>query len=317
MRTTRKRQDPWDSTLQALNALPPTAERTVQNEAIAQALASPHFRVVAKAATLAGERSLHERIPDLLAAYPRFLQDGTKQDPQCLAKAALTGALLALECGDVSFWLAGIRCRQPEPVWGSTTDTAVDVRCNCALGLGNSGHARAIIELTVLLNDPERRVRAGAARAISCGDPLQAEPLLRFKILAGDADAEVLGECFTALLALAPVNSMSLVASRLLDADEAVRDYAALALGESRHPLALDHLKAAWNGTLVPSGLRTVLARAAALHRSEAAFDWLVGIIEEGRAEDAAIAADALSVYDRNTKLMQWVKVAQAARKGR
>src|SRR5690606_12273497 len=171
---------------------------------------------------------------------------GVKQDPQCLAKAAITAALLALECDDVDFWLAGIRYVQPEPTWGRAVDTAVDVRCNCALGLVNSRYRRAIIELTTLLNDPERRVRAGAARAISCGDPLQAEPLLRFKIQVGDMDAEVLGECFTALLAMAPEDSMSLVSAHLCNADEAVRDYAALALGESRHPLALDELKAAW-----------------------------------------------------------------------
>src|SRR5690606_20890687 len=149
------------------------------------------------------------------------------------------------------FWLAGIRYVQAEPSWGRAVDTAVDVRCNCALGLVNSRYRRAIIELTTLLNDPERRVRAGAARAISCGDPHQAEPLLRFKVQIGDQDAEVLGECFTALLAIAPEESMALVGSHLSDADEAVRDYAALALGESRHPLALDALKAAWDGKLV------------------------------------------------------------------
>src|SRR5690606_13306848 len=101
------------------------------------------------------------------------------------------------------------------------------------------------------------------------------------------------------------------------NADEAVRDYAALALGESRHPLALDELKGAWDSRLIPSGLRSVLARAAALHRSEAAFDWLIGIIENGRADEAAIAADALSVYARNARLMERVKVAQAARESR
>src|SRR5690606_29599724 len=142
----------------------------------------------ARASALAGERALHERTPNLLTAWSRFLEDGVKQDPQCLAKSAITAALLALECNDVEFWLAGIRYVQLEPTWGRAVDTAVDVRCNCALGLVNSNYRRAIIELTVLLNDPERRARAGAARAISCGDPGQAEALLRFKILTGDED---------------------------------------------------------------------------------------------------------------------------------
>jgi hypothetical protein len=196
-----------------LNALEPATPRSLQNEAISAALADPHYRVVARAAALAGERSLHERTADLLAAYPRFLQDGVKRDPQCVAKAAITAALLALECDNVRFWREEMQCRQPEPTWEGTTDTAVDVRCHCALGLVNTGHPRAIVELTAQLDDPEHRVRAGAARAISCADPTAAEALLRFKVLAGDSEAEVLGECFTALLAVAPDESLSLIAS--------------------------------------------------------------------------------------------------------
>src|SRR5690606_28461308 len=169
-------------------------------------------------------------------------------------------------------------------------------------------------ELTALLNDPEKRVRAGAARAISCGDPRQAEPLLRFKIEVGDTDPEVLAECFGALLSIAPEESMALVGARLSDKDEAVRDYAALALGESRHPLALDQLITAWKLPFASAGLRGVLARAAALHRSEAAFDWLVGVIGNGTAQDAELAADALSVYERNAPLMKRVADARAAR---
>ena len=57
-----------------------------------------------------------------------------------------------------------------------------------------------------------------------------------------------------------------------------------------------------------------MLARAAALHRSDAAMDWLLGIVERGDAKSADIAADALSVFDRNDKLMERVKAAQAAR---
>jgi len=314
MSAARSKPGPWELQLAALNALDPAAERAIQNETISRALADRHFRVVARAATLAGERALHERIPDLLQAWTRLLDDPVKQDPQCLAKSAITGALLTLEHDDSRFWLAGIAYRQHEPVWGGSTDTAVDVRCNCALGLVNSGHARALVELATLLNDPERRVRAGAARAISCGNPREAEPLLRFKILVGDADAEVLGECFTALLAIAPEESMAIVAARLRAADESVRDYAALALGESRHPAAVEHLKQAWQEASTTPGLRQVLARAAALHRSEAAFDWLASIIETGSKLDAESTADALSVYGRNTRLMERMKAAQTLR---
>ncbi len=52
-------------------------------------------------------------------------------------------------------------------------------------------------------------------RAISCGYPREAEALLRFKVLVGDENPEVLGECFTGLLAIAPEECLALVASNL------------------------------------------------------------------------------------------------------
>jgi HEAT repeat protein len=315
--STSARPRPEEAKLDALNALDPSADRAVQNEALRRALQDKHARVVAKGAMLAGERALHERIPDLIEAYARFLVDPVKRDPSCLAKKAIAGALVALECRDVEFYLAGIGYRQLEPVWGGTADTAVDVRCQCAMGLVNAGYFRAIQELAPLLNDPEKHARGGAARAISCGNPREAEALLRFKVLVGDSEPEVLAECFTALLAIAPEESLPLVASRLADKEDSVRDFAALALGESRHPKALQYLQKAWEDVLVRDDMRAVLIRAAAVHRSEAAFDWLISIIEDGNAKQAEVAADALSVYERNTKLMDRVKAAQAGRKRR
>ena len=71
--------------LDALNALDPATDRAAQNEIIGNALRDKSSRVVAKAATLAGERHLHEREKDLLAAYARFLVDPVKRDPNCFA----------------------------------------------------------------------------------------------------------------------------------------------------------------------------------------------------------------------------------------
>jgi HEAT repeat protein len=315
--STPARPRPEEAKLDALNALDSSADRAVQNEAIRRALQDKHARVVAKGATLAGERMLHERIADLVDAYARFLVEPVKRDPACLAKKAIAGALVALECRDVEFYLAGLRYQQLEPVWGGTADSAVDVRCHCALGLVNSGYFRAIPELAALLNDPEKHARGGAVRAISCGPPREAEPLLRFKLFIGDADPEVLAECFTALLAIAPEESLPLIAARLSDKDDSVRDFAALALGESRHPAALQYLQKAWEDVLVRDDMRAVLIRAAAVHRSEPAFDWLISIIENGSAKQADVAADAISVYERNVKLMERMKAALAGRKRR
>jgi HEAT repeat protein len=311
------RPRPEEAKLDALNALDAAMARAELNEVIGKALHDKNYRVVGKAASLAEERLLHERLEDLFAAYARFLQDPVKRDPTCLAKKAIVRALVAFECKDIQFYLQGVHYTQPEPVWGGTSDSAVDVRCNCALGLVNSGYVRAVPELAELLSDPEPGARIGAVRAISCGHPREAESLLRFKAHVGDEKPEVMGECFTALLAIAPDECMPLVAAALSNDDDAVRDFAALALGESRHPAALKHLRAAWDDVLVSPEMRAVLIRAAAVHRTDDAFNWLLTIIEAGTPRQAEIAVDALSVYERNTKLTERVHAALASRKSR
>jgi HEAT repeat protein len=308
------RQEAVEQSLDALNALQPTADRAVQNAVVQKHLEDRHYRVVARAASLAGERSLHERVPDLLQAYPRFTVDPVKRDPKCIAKQVIARALVTLDCQNHEFFLQGIRYRQLEPVWGGSADAAIDVRCSCAMGLVASGYPRAIQELTELLDDPEWRARAGAARAISCGHPGEAEALLRFKVRTGDPEPEVLGECFSGLLAIAAEECVPLVAGHMAGSNDGARDVAALALGESRHPRALDELRAAWESELLNSEFRSVLIRAAALHRSEAAFDWLIHIIEHGNRVHADVAAEALGVYERNARLLERVQAALAGR---
>jgi len=299
--------------LDALNALSPVAPRAEQLAAVKTGLADRHFLAVARAAVLAGERLLHELIADLVSAYSRFLTDAVKRDPRCKAKGAIARALVTLEAQDIAFYQAGIRYRQLEPVWGGRADTAADLRCSCAMGLAASGHLRAVAELAGLLNDPEAAVRSGAARAISCGNPFEAEAVLRLKVQIGDTEPQVIGECFGALLAIAPEYSLPFVAAYLQEKDEALQEYAALALGESRRPEALKLLRDAWSDIVTADG-RGALIRAAALHRSEPAFDWLLEIIATGTPKLAAVAVEALAVYERNTKLLEQVNAAKARR---
>jgi HEAT repeat protein len=293
--------------------LEPIAPRTEQLAALLKALNDKHFLVVARAATLAGDRLLHELAGDLVYAYARFLKDPVKRDPGCKAKQAIARALVTLECEDLEFYRAGILYRQLEPAWGRPTDTATDVRCSCAMGLAATGHARAVAELTGLLVDPETVVRTGAARAISCGNPQEAEAVLRFKVHIGDAEPEVLGECFSALLIIEPEHSLPFVAAYLRHEDEALREFAALALGESRLPEALRLLREAW-ADAIASGSRGALIRGAALHRSEAAFEWLLDIIATGSSQQAQAAMDALAVYERNSRLIEQIQAAKARR---
>jgi HEAT repeat protein len=299
--------------LDALNALEAVAPRTQQLAVLLKALNDKHFLVVARAATLAGERLLHELSGDLLYAYARFLKEPIKRDPGCKAKQAIARALVTLECQDLEFYRAGICYRQLEPAWGRPTDTATDVRCSCAMGLAAAGHPRAVAELTGLLNDNEAIVRSGAARAISCGHPQEAEAVLRFKVHIGDAEPAVIGECFSALLIIEPEHSPQFVAGYLRHEDEALREFAALALGESRLAPALRLLCGAWDDAL-DCGTRGALIRAAALHRSEAAFAWLLDIIATGSARHAQEAVEALAVYERNSRLIEQIQAAKARR---
>jgi hypothetical protein len=308
------RQVAEENFLAQLSALDPATDRAQQSATIGKALEHKSARIVAKAAVLAGERSVRDRVPDLLGAYERFLVKPVKQDPQCIAKQAIARALFDLECGNVDFFLAGVRYQQLEPVWGGSVDTAIDVRCSCAMGLVATRYSRAIAELTTLLHDKEWRARVGAVRAISCGHAAEAEAVLRYKVLTGDSESEVIGECFTGLLAVGPEESLPWVAGYLAAERDDIRDLAALALGDSRQPKALGHLRAAWDSAGGIGEFPKVLIRAAALLRSDAAFDWLMEIIGEGAQRHADAAVEALSVYERNTRLMERMQAALTKR---
>ena len=307
----RRPQPNVDAELAALDELPD--DRAAKVAALHRALAG-HCRVAARAARVAEDALLYELIPSLESSFAHFLDKPLKSDPSCLAKKAIARALVALDASNVDFFSNGLRYRQLEPVWGGTADTAADVRASCAMGLVASGYPRALVELTALLNDSDPTARMGAVRAIACGNPREAELLLRSKALAGDAEPQVLGECFTGLLGVEPDESLKFVAGYLTHADEAVRELAALALGESRLEAALPFLKKAWDEPLVSQSLRRALIRAAAMLRSEAAFDWLIALVAERDFATATDILEALALYKHDTKLAARLKSALATR---
>ena len=298
--------------LAELDDLP--GDRASRAQPLAEALALGHYRVAAKAARLAADALLYDLVPALLAAYRRFLDKPVKSDPNCYAKKAIARALVALDCEDVEFFLSGLKLKQMEPVWGGTADTAADVRGSCAIGLVATGYPRALVAIAALLYDPEPDARVGAVRAAANGGPREAELLLRSKALAGDVEPAIVGECFSALMSVAPEDSLAFVAKWLAEADDALRELAALALGESRVPGALEMLKSAWNEPVVADELRFALLRAAAAHRSEAAFDWLLSIAAEARPIIAARVIESLEPYKSNARLTERLRSVLAAR---
>ena len=70
--------------------------------------------------------------------------------------------------------------------------------------------------------------------------------------------------------------------------------------------------RAAW--AALPDGFRRALVQAAAAHRSEAAFDWLLTVVAGSRVPVAVLAIEALALYRHNARLMQRLKGALTER---
>jgi len=279
-----------------------------------EALKDRHRLLVARAAELAGDRLIYALEPDLIAAYRRFLVEPVKHDPGCTAKGAIARALVALDCQDADFYIDGVRYRQPEPVWGGSADTAVDLRVSCAVGLAATAHPRALIHLIDLLHDPEPHARSGAVRAIACTQPLAAEAVLRSKALCGDPEPEVTGDCLAALLQLAGEDVLGFVAGFLESPDAELAGLAALALGGSHLDGALALLRARWDAEPYKREADRVLLRAAALHRSEAALDWLVEVAADGDRASAEVAIAELGAYRNKPRVRERLAAVLAER---
>jgi hypothetical protein len=115
----------------------------------------------------------------------------------------------------------------------------------------------------------------------------------------------VIGECLSALLSVEPDESIAFVANYLKDSRPAVRELAALALGESRLEEALPLLQSIWQQPMLDTAYRRALLRAVALHRSDAAFDWLLSIAQREERPMAAQAIEAASTQSAQRSLTE------------
>ncbi len=279
---------------------------------LARHLNSKMNQVAAKAARIAAEWQAAELIPELAAAFERFLVKPETSDTRCAAKIEILKALCRLEYSSPSLFRRGIRHVQMEADWGRLVDTAAEVRALSAMGLAQTDYPEAVEEILPLLLDSERDARIGAVRAIAAsglpGDTL----LLRLKALTGD-EPEVLGECLSALLRATPANSMEFVAKFLEHGDEAAAEAAALALGESRQEGAFEVLRNTF-AHAHGRALRSTLLLAIALLRREAAIDYLLDLVRNGEGQTAADAAAALDMYKEDPKLRERLEEARNAR---
>ncbi len=236
-----------------------------------------------------------------------------KTDPGCTAKLAIVECLSGLAQPAWDVYLAGARHVQQEPAWGAPIDTAPALRGFCGRALAALGHAEAYRAHTMLLMDPEPVARGLAVETLAGVPTEQSELLLRMKVLAGDTDPGVLADAFRALMTAAPEDSVDFVAQFLDTEDFDCFQGAALALGESRLPAALDHLRAAWTHAQTEAH-REALALPIALIRDDDAFGFLLNAVREARNPVAVAAVEALAVFGADAARRSAVEEAVQAR---
>ncbi len=272
--------------------------------------------VVAKAAKLAGVFEMPELQPELVSAFERFMRDPVKTDRGCAAKTEIARALEALGAAEAAVFLAGIHHVQMEGSFGPSVDTAPALRAACAMGLVHMNHPDAVLEIVTLLMDREADARIGAVRALAYSGRPESVPLLRLKVLQPDPSIDVLGECFTTLLALAPGTSVDFVTPYLDAPDAAVAEAAALALGESHDVAAIEALKGRWR-SFVPEPLRGALLTGLVLARAESAFAFLFSLIETSSEQIAAEVIAALALYRHDDRVHSRVATLVTSRQSK
>lgn len=265
-------------------------------------LSGANSLLLARAAKVALRCGLADLIPNLVTTLDRLLNKPAKSDPGCLAKLAIAEALDHLESDGADVFLRGIRHVQPEPVYGGSVDTAAEFRGRCGCALARIGYSEALFELTSLLMDPEPQSRLSAARAVAHVGGSESELLLRMKVLAGDEEPNVLGECFSGLLSVNPDRSIDFVSDFLDSDDTAIVEEVVLALGESRTMRAFEILCNYREDNIVDPELREPLLLAMALTRCEEAFEYLLDVIGEEHTENAVAAVTAMHVFHTDDK---------------
>lgn len=267
--------------------------------ALQKALADPSNFLAAEAAEQVAAAGLRDLMPDLAAAFTRFLEDGETTDKQCRAKIAIVETLNKLEYDDADLFWIGARYRQPEPVWGGSQDTAAPVRVGSSFALVRLRDRGVLAHLADLLCDPEKPARLGAAEALVYSNTEAAALLLRLKCRAGDKEPEVIAECLGGLLSLQGKAAVPLVAEFVNAADPNIQEYALLALGESRLPEAFAVLRDFFPKARL-GDLREVVLTAIGLMRLSEGIDFLLEVVakEDRAAAKAALTALAIHRHD-------------------
>ena len=298
--------------LAALTALRSDPKTDSAKAELSRALASKSNLLVAKAATIVTESNQTEFVPPLATAFDRFFADAT--DKGCSAKTAVVNALYTFGHSESAGFVRGIHHVQKEASFGPPVDVAAELRGICALGLARMGYPDVLLELAELLVDREFQCRVMAVRAVAYTGSEDGAPLLRMKVLAGDAEPEVTAECFIALMKLSPKKSLGFVARFLKSTDPVSIESAALAIGGSRTPQAFELLQQEWESHLQSEPRRPLLL-GIAMTRQTAAIEFLLERITDDRPAPAVDAITAMAIYKHDDAVKSRINAILAERK--
>lgn len=303
------KSDPVEKALNALGELRHAHSPETVTKELQAFLTNKSNLVMAKAAKIAGELHATELIPELVAAFERFMKDPQKLDKRCAAVTEIVGALYEMDYSEPEVYLRGLHHVQMEASFGPPVDAAASLRGMCAQGLLRTRHHDALTEVLQLLVDREPPARLGAARALALNGGEAGVLLLRLKVLTGDAEPEVLGQCFSGLLAAAPEQSLAFVAKYADDEDVTTAEAAIWALGESRLPRAVEILKEKWERTM-DRDVRKVLLAALAASRLQEGQDFLCSLLRTASSRIAGDVLAALAPYAASESVRQAVAAA-------
>lgn len=308
-----KKPDPVEEALDRLATLKNEAGSAAATAELKVFLKNRSNLVVAKAAKIAGQARATELVPELEAAFRRLMENPSKTDKGCAATTEIAGALYELDYAEPEIYLLGIHHVQMEGSFGPPVDAAAKLRAVSALALARTRDPAALDEIVSLLVDDWPEARIGAVRALATNGGPAGALLLKLRVLSGESDPDVLGECFSGLLAAALERYLPLVAGFIDSEDTAVGEAALLALGSSRLPSVLDLLKDRWDRT-AGGPLRKTLLLAIAMIRSDAAIDFLLTLLSECPPPVAKDVVAALAFFRNNEKVRSQVESVVARR---
>ena len=309
----RGKRDPVAAALQALAEAARRPHESATLALVRNSLAHRSNHVVGRAARAAREAEFTSLAPDLVAAFPRWLEDPVRSDSGCVAKAEIVHALLSFGHAAPDVFLRGAAHVQREPAFGPPIDTAPELRATSAMALVATGHPAALAICVGLLVDPEAAARAGAIRALVASGHTGVALLLRFFALRGDDDPGVLAEALAGLLVLSADDPVPFVVERLASQNRDVARAAAIALGEARRLEAVAALRERLPAEDRPD-VRHAIILALAMSRDDAAFDALLELVARGSTADSKAAVEALRLYPHDEALQRRLHAALDAR---